>query len=431
MKNIKSFVILLAMLALGQMAWAQFGGGSGTEDDPYIIKSDYHWQVFANNIIGTNSEHYASAYYRLDADIRVEVMAGNYDRPFKGTFDGNGHYIDTWLGSSDGYSGPFNYIEGATIKNLTIHDGSFSCYNQYFGGLVGQIKGGNNTILNCHVDNKTDIYLYYNGNGFTGGFVGIIKSGSTTTIKGCLFEGNLKSKNENYRQCAGFVGYKEDYSNFTMEDCLFNPNQYETTVNPEGSATFIINQAGPCYLQNTYYSWNLGYIQGTKAYVINHSEGITFSGDNVVTACVRTMASEGAVVTIDAVEGYTYVVTTSDNTSIPIINNQFTMPASDVTVTKTAADYAIGVSGTEDDPYIIYTTGQLDLLASRVGSGTSYSGKYFKMGADITVNNMIGDNSHQFSGTFDGNGHILTFNRNTTEQYCEIEIGRASCRERV
>ena len=46
-----------------------------------------------------------------------------------------------------------------------------------------------------------------------------------------------------------------------------------------------------------------------------------------------------------------------------------------------------------------------------------FSGKTVKLGANISVTRMAGSSHHDFMGTFDGQGHTLTVNYNTSEQY--------------
>ena len=80
-------------------------------------------------------------------------------------------------------------------------------------------------------------------------------------------------------------------------------------------------------------------------------------------------------------------------------------------------------SGTSSDPYLITSTADWNTLATNVNAGTSYSGKFFKLTANITVSEMVGTNSNRFSGTFDGDGHTLTFNKGASnnrfsEQHC-------------
>ena len=62
------------------------------------------------------------------------------------------------------------------------------------------------------------------------------------------------------------------------------------------------------------------------------------------------------------------------------------------------------------------------MLASNVSiSGIPYSGEYFKLTENISVTEMVGGgngSSNVFKGTFDGDGHTITFNKeNATEQY--------------
>ena len=95
----------------------------------------------------------------------------------------------------------------------------------------------------------------------------------------------------------------------------------------------------------------------------------------------------------------------------------------------TAKAFACG-SGTKLSPYIILTAEQLAYLSFVVGSNDKeYKGKYFKLGADITLNKgkiiddkggfvadstklhkwtPIGNSSVAFDGTFDGDGHTIS-----------------------
>ena len=68
-------------------------------------------------------------------------------------------------------------------------------------------------------------------------------------------------------------------------------------------------------------------------------------------------------------------------------------------------------SGAASSPYIIETAEQLAYLAQQVNAGTTYSGKYFKMAADIDLNGKqwtpIGTDSAPFKGIFEGGHHIV------------------------
>ena len=146
---------------------------------------------------------------------------------------------------------------------------------------------------------------------------------------------------------------------------------------------------------------------------------------------------EGAKFTLNKA-GYNdakYTVTQTaggnDITGTAIIDNVLTMPGFDITVNFSGEpiDWANdGHSGTETDPYIIYNKTQLDQLAQRVNSGegdaaTGYSGKYFKLEADIAYSHKtdneagaatesnytaIGNSGKLFCGHFDGQGHTVS-----------------------
>ena len=95
----------------------------------------------------------------------------------------------------------------------------------------------------------------------------------------------------------------------------------------------------------------------------------------------------------------------------------------------TAKEFACG-AGTKLSPYIILTAEQLAKLAFTIGANDKdYQGKYYKLGADIILNDgkiidekgalvadstklhkwtPIGNSSVAFTGTFDGDGHTIS-----------------------
>ena len=69
-------------------------------------------------------------------------------------------------------------------------------------------------------------------------------------------------------------------------------------------------------------------------------------------------------------------------------------------------------SGTSSSPYIIKTLAQLQFFANQVNNGTTYSGQYIRLGANISLPSSnwtpIGTSSRYFRGTFDGNGYTIS-----------------------
>ena len=90
-------------------------------------------------------------------------------------------------------------------------------------------------------------------------------------------------------------------------------------------------------------------------------------------------------------------------------------------ITITLADFASG-SGTENNPYTIRYTSDLDHLATFVNKGQDYSGVYFVLSNDIAYSHSsdwnyadsennytaIGTFEHPFKGTFDGGGYTIS-----------------------
>jgi hypothetical protein len=81
-----------------------------------------------------------------------------------------------------------------------------------------------------------------------------------------------------------------------------------------------------------------------------------------------------------------------------------------------------GGRGTESDPVRISSRAHLEELATSVNGGATYEGYHFKLTANLTgVTTIIGNtNAFFFSGNFDGDGHTIELNINTTGNYAGI-----------
>ena len=80
---------------------------------------------------------------------------------------------------------------------------------------------------------------------------------------------------------------------------------------------------------------------------------------------------------------------------------------------------AVTKSGTNE--YTIWNADGWDAFCDRLAADDGkafFSGKTVKLGADITVSRMAGSDNHEFTGTFDGGGHTLTFSHTATDNYC-------------
>jgi hypothetical protein len=224
--------------------------GSGSAQNPFIIKSTEHWNALATAISEGNSNINKNgvSFFRLDADIAVTTMIGTAAHPFESSFDGNGHQLTVNYVTSDDYCAPFRYVKGAEIEGLTV-GGTIQSSGHYAGGIIGHAEG-TFRILNCivktHIESTGSMPAVYDG-----GFIGLVaaeKTGETTyegssvSIVGCVFEGTITSTENT---CfGGFVGKAEGASNdattnVTITNCLFDPLTVSLTHAYEND-TFVI-----------------------------------------------------------------------------------------------------------------------------------------------------------------------------------------------
>ncbi len=209
MKKRLLFLLVVLSLTLMLCMTSYAMDGSGTESDPYIVKTSEDFVAIKDNL---------SAHYKLDADISVSSNTGEIvNGPFKGVFDGNGYTIDVnVVGATSGtntYEALFGVVDGnGKIKNLTV-TGKISGSDKV-AGIVGKLCGSGK-IINCV--NYAEIYGRKNVAGIAGA---IFDSGR---VEGCINYGSISGKAmSNGVDMGGIAG------------CIWNSNQ---------STVYIINCA--------------------------------------------------------------------------------------------------------------------------------------------------------------------------------------------
>lgn len=232
-----------------------FDGGTGTESEPYQIKTKEQLENMRDHLVAIGD----NKYFQLTDNINLEgeewaPIGKKSLNPFKGTFDGNGKTISGLkISAGNEYTGLFGYITSATIKNLTVEGNVTGGTGAYAGGIVG--RGTNATIINCsysgsvNADATTqDITLggiagQLNGKilfckneaavGLTsrtgtgsknklqiGGIVG--KVTSTVSVVGCLNEGDISwvgKSNDGTLSMGGIVGHAFDAVGVNLYGC--------------------------------------------------------------------------------------------------------------------------------------------------------------------------------------------------------------------
>ena len=449
----RAVLTLLLAVAGSSPAWAQQLSGSGTAEDPYLIQSDADWITFCNKEVANESHPENVEHFRLTADITATKYRS---KSFAGEFDGNGHTItinhnynrDSWPGLFRAGGTSF-YIHDLKLQGI-VYPGYANGSLSYGGALVGWTNGsGTKVIENCVV--SADLRVRNNHtDGYIGGIIGqdtqwefyygdeVYNEG--VTLRNCVFNGSTPRTGGRFD--AGIVGYSNNTSNYSalhLENCVYAPKeaimnpeytispQYKTAeglyytspaTNVQGTQVYDILQAGDVYTLiaipfknsfNYYYqpqsTVSISGLQDSYPYTgspiaINYTvinDGVTLSAGDY-TAVIKN-ANDETVTTVTAAGDYQLRVTIGD-------------------VTYVSAFYVSGPLTQVDGVYQINSLSDWMTFADDVAEGTSYSGATLHLNTNLTTEVMIGTAEHKFSGTFDGDGHTITFNKTASEDYC-------------
>jgi len=375
-------------------AQAKYGGGTGEPNDPYLI-----YTAEQMNAIGANPGDW-DKHFILMADIDLSGytgtsfnIIGNRDNRFTGTFDGNGHAISnfSYTSTDTDYVGLFGYVraENAEIKNLGLIEPEVDAgTSNYVGSLVGWLHHG--TITNCCVAGGS----VAGGNG-VGGLVGL----NRRTINNCYSTGSVTGNSrvgglvgDNYGGTITNCYSKGDVSGYSSVGGLVGYNRYGkiTHCYSTGSASGGIRVGGLV-------GWNKGSVWASFWDIETSGQSISAGGtglptDEMQTASTFIVWGCEPVWTID--EGNDYPRLVWEN-----------VPGEFITV---PSDLYGGGAGDPNDPYLIYTAEQLNMI----GLFLCNLDKHFKLMADIDLSgytgtsfNFIGTDYYYnpFSGVFDGN----------------------------
>ena len=219
----------------------------GTEDDPYIIDKTNEWNEFVTHVNNGNS--YSGKYIKLTADIDVTTMAGVVSgnqqvKPFSGIFDGGGHTITATISDIVDNQGTalFKYINGATIKNLTVA-GSVNG-GLHAAAIVGFSKGTGNSIENCKATATV------NGASHIGGILGHGLD-SHIDITKCIFSGKL---NGGSVEKGAIYGWGDTDGVATVNNCLYAMQDGQDETNLDVAQT----HGGTVTVTDTYKSTSAG-----------------------------------------------------------------------------------------------------------------------------------------------------------------------------
>jgi hypothetical protein len=416
--------------------------GLGTSKEPYLLSNAME--------LGAIVHYSPEAHYRMTASIDlVSINWGMAVIPwFAGTFDGNNLTISHLTIEGGRYLGLFGCLSSrGKIIDLGVVDVNITG-SDYVGGLVGWHNG---KIVGSY---STGIV---SGGEQIGGLVGhnhqgnLIQCYSTCEVNGIEAVGGLTGLNfeatlisESYsavhvsgeKDVGGLVGISDASQNWDggiIINCYSSSTvSGETKVG--GVVGSIFGPVDPGFFQGVRPPIPTEVINCYSTSVVSGSKyvgGLVGSGDSIINSCFWDIETSGISESSEGGAGKTTaemqtastfhiwngcgVWTIDDGNDYPRL--WWENKPGEVIETVRAIDVLMG-TGTEDDPFLIYTSEELNMI----GLLRCDWDKHFKLMADIDLSvytgtyfNIIGryvdwskELAEPFTGVFDGNGHTIS-----------------------
>lgn len=207
-------------------------GGSGTQDDPWLISTAADLKALADFVNSGNAKNYDADcntnppgnfhgyYFKQTADIDLQGIenwepigySGGDNLYFAGNYDGGNYKIcnavSTGKQDSEGYStaGIFGWVAFGSVSNLHVENATFSASGNQTYAFVGGLAAVANfaTITNCSVTDSTLISSTTSYNTSAGGFVG---DSGNSVFSQCAATGNQVNSTS---YSGGFLGELDD-----------------------------------------------------------------------------------------------------------------------------------------------------------------------------------------------------------------------------
>lgn len=221
------------------------------ENNVYSISSAEELAWFAQQVnSGSGAEYNA----RLTADITLNnklwtpIGLSTAGKQYKGTFDGNGHYINDLYCNGSGNQGLFGYGNACTIKDLGVR-GEVISDKIYAAGILAQGTGTAKVTGCVNYASVTGAATTATANCCTGGVAGTLAA--TGTIKDCYNIGTVRGFG---KFVGGLMG--GNTSAAKPENCynagrVINTSDNATALSNTGSLGYTGTAANCYFLKGT------------------------------------------------------------------------------------------------------------------------------------------------------------------------------------
>jgi len=276
MKKLIGINIVLFCLTVAN---AQFSGGNGTENSPYIITTATELAQLAT-LVNEGNEEFNSSHYKLGNNIDlsdyqsgqgwIPIGTGGYtNQPFKGNFDGNYKKINGLKinAISQNTIGLFGCVSDGKIINLGVDDAEVSVSNASIcAGIVAGVIS-NSTVSNCYSTGTVSANSISNF-AYAGGLIGLIAENST--VSNCYSTSTANANTIGDAHTGGFVGAIA--GNSTVSNC------YSTGMaiaNSSNSNAFSGGFAGKLFYGSTLSNcYSIGKVYAESAYEVAYAGGV-------------------------------------------------------------------------------------------------------------------------------------------------------------
>ncbi len=308
----KKILTIILCALIGQVSFAQFGGGSGTATNPYIISTIEHIEELYDSVMNYNS--LTGLHFSLNNSIEDSIVnpigayiaSSSLDKSFDGIFHGHNYTLNVKIDTRESdinyyYNSLFPVLgENGKIDSLIV-EGSIFASNGIVGRNLGEIAYVTNNLTFSSSDeeftqyiddnsgdvksagicqlNKGIISHCINNSEIHGTYLGGICNFNENEIKHCINQNKIVFYNESYYIYHGGGICSESYWSANITHCT-NLGNLVFTGNLDCSDVGGI--VGNCSSGNISFCQNYGNIGG-KIYWVGGVVG-TIS-DGTITNC--------------------------------------------------------------------------------------------------------------------------------------------------
>lgn len=439
---------------VGKNAWIPIGNlnnsFSGTFDgDGHTVSGIY---------INNNNDYQGLFGYIYDGTVKNLGVEKSYINGGKyvGGVVGYAYYSDITVCYNTGNISGSSYIGGIVGYAYNSNTDIIECYstgNINGTSYIGGISGDSGTIVNSYNTGNISGTMYIGGiNGYYGT---VTNSYNVADISGTSSVGGISGGYGTLTNCynIGSItgtsssggGISGSNTSYAINDCYYLDSCYSGT-NYSGKATALTYEQmkdKSNYKNWSFnYDWEIGFDKNYPYPTLRsfgskiHKYQQVFNNKNTVIS--NNLYSKGEKIVCTApyeseIYDFAYYERDDGEKYYPgdEIIAEYDAYYTAFWYTKDSSenlwDGSIDTGwqglGTESSPYLIGTAAELAGLAQQVNGGITYSGTFFKLTADIVINDggeyfdeyvfgknvwiPIGNNNYGFAGTFDGDGHTV------------------------